>query len=55
MSKKVRGFDENARKIAEEEHLPMSRAEAILAASTRRTGPAARRRNPRLNRVKGRC
>jgi len=32
----------------------MKRAGAELAASTRRAGAAARRKNPKLNRVKGR-
>jgi hypothetical protein len=31
----------------------MKRAGAILAASTRRASPAAKRKNPRLRRVKG--
>ena len=31
----------------------MKRAGAILAASSRRAGAGARKRNPRLNRVKG--
>jgi hypothetical protein len=39
--------------IARRENLPVERARAILAAATRKASAAARRRNPRLNRVKG--
>lgn len=48
------GFDTVARRIAVREHVPMARARAILAASTRRASVAAKRRNPRLRRVTGR-
>ena len=51
--KKVRGFERNARLIAEREGISMERARAILAAATRRASPEAKRRNPRLKRVKG--
>lgn len=47
------GFAAVAAKIARKEGVSANRAGAILAASTRRAGRAARRRNPRLNRVKG--
>ena len=49
----VRGFENNARLIAQREGIPLERARAILAAATRRASPAAKRRNPRLLRVKG--
>jgi hypothetical protein len=52
--RKVRGFKANQRKIARRQGVSMKRAGAILAAGTRRASAAARRRNPRLNRVKGR-
>jgi len=52
-TKKVRGFDANARRIAKQKGISLERARAILAASTRRASPAAKRRNPRLKRVKG--
>lgn len=54
MARKVtRGFEANARRIAKREGIPMERARAILAAATRRASPEAKRRNPRLRRVKG--
>jgi len=51
--KKVRGFEANARRIAKERGISLERARAILAAATRKASPAAKRRNPRLKRVKG--
>lgn len=50
--KKTRGFKNNARKIARKQGISMKKASAILAASTRKASPAAKRRNPRLRRVK---
>lgn len=41
------------KKIATREGESMKNAGAILAAATRRAGPAARRKNPALNKVKG--
>lgn len=49
------GFAKVAAKIARKEHLPMARAKAILAASTRRDSGMAHKMNPRLNRVRGGC
>jgi len=49
----TRGFKRNATRIAKKQGIPYDRAAAILAASTRRAGPAARRKNPRLKRVRG--
>ena len=49
------GFKAVAGKIAAQKGIPMARAGAILAASTRRAGAAARKANPRLNRVKGKA
>ena len=46
------GFRAVAGNIAESQHLPLDRARAILASRTRMASPAARRHNPRLNRVK---
>jgi len=51
----VRGFETNARRIARERGISLERARAILAAATRRASPAAKRRNPRLKRVKGKA
>jgi len=49
----ARGFKKNAQRIANKQGVSYDRAAAILAASTRRASAAARRKNPRLNRVKG--
>lgn len=48
------GFKRAAASIARREGVPIARAKAILATSSRRGSPAARRRNPRLKRVRGR-
>ena len=53
--KVVRGFEANARRIAKERGISLERARKILAASTRRASPAAKRKNPRLKRVKGKA
>jgi len=53
--KVVRGFEANARRIAKERGISLGRARKILAASTRRASPAAKRKNPRLKRVKGKA
>jgi hypothetical protein len=47
------GFKAVQAKIAAKQGIPMKRAGAILAASSRRASPAAKRRNPRLLRVSG--
>lgn len=46
-----RGFKKNAQRIASKQGMPYDKAAAILAASTRRASAAARRKNPRLNKV----
>lgn len=48
-----RGFKRNATRIAKKQNVPYDKAAAILAASTRKATPAARRKNPRLKKVKG--
>ena len=53
MARRHPGFENVARGIARRQGVSMERARAILAAGTRRASPAARRANPRLNRVKG--
>jgi hypothetical protein len=53
MTKQVRGFKNNQRKIAAQQGISMDRAGAILAAGTRKSSAKARRANPRLNRVRG--
>jgi len=47
------GFEAEAAKIAKEKGVSMESARKILASSTRNASPAAKRANPRLNRVKG--
>lgn len=54
-AKKVRGFEANARKIAKKQGISMKRARAILATGARRASPAAKRKNPRLKKVKGKA
>lgn len=49
----VRGFKNVQKKIARKQGVSMKRAGAILASSTRAASPAAKRKNPRLKRVKG--
>ena len=51
--KKVRGFAANAAAIAKRQGVSLERARAILAAATRRASPAAKKKNPRLRKVKG--
>jgi hypothetical protein len=53
MAKEHPGFKSVQSSIAAKEGVSKDRAGAILAASTRRASPAARKANPHLNRVKG--
>lgn len=53
MAKAHPGFKAVAKGIAEKQGVSQERAGAILAAKTREASPAAKRANPRLNRVKG--
>lgn len=46
------GFKAVASKIAKQKGITPDRASAILAASTRRAGAAARQANPKLNKAK---
>lgn len=52
MAKNHPGFKAVQKKIAKK--VGMKKAGAILAASTRKASAAAKRKNPRLKRVKGR-
>lgn len=52
-SKAHPGFEAVARQIAKREGVSLDRARAMLAAQTRRASPKAKRKNPRLKRVKG--
>lgn len=47
------GFKGAARSIAKREGISKGRADAILAAGARKASAAAKRKNPRLKRVKG--
>lgn len=49
----VRGFKNNATRIAKRQGIPYDRAAAILAASARRASTAAVKKNPRLKKVSG--
>lgn len=53
MSAKHPGFKAVQAKIAKKEGVSSKRAGAILAASSRNASKAAKKKNPRLNRVKG--
>jgi hypothetical protein len=52
MATKHPGFKSVQRSIARKEGVSMKAAGAILASSTRKASPAAKRANPRLKRVK---
>lgn len=47
------GFDALANRIAAKQGISKKRASAELAAGTRKAGAKARKKNPRLNRVRG--
>lgn len=51
-TKKVTGFKNVQKKIAKEQNISTDRAGAILAASTRKASPSAKRKNPNLKKVK---
>jgi len=46
------GFEATAESMARKQGISIERARAELAASTRRASPSAKRKNPRLKRVK---
>lgn len=48
------GFKGAQKQIARRQGISEARAGAILAAGARKASPAAKRKNPRLKRVKGR-
>lgn len=54
-SKAHPGFKAVAGKIAAKEGIPIDRADAILAASSRGASAKAKKANPRLKRVKGKA
>lgn len=51
--KKHPGFKSAAKSIAKKEGYGMARADAILAASTRKASAGAKKKNTHLKRVKG--
>lgn len=51
--KKHPGFEKVQEKIAKKQGISKERAGAILAASTRKASPAAKKANPNLKKVKG--
>jgi hypothetical protein len=51
--KKVKGFKNVAKSIAKKQGISNKAASAILASSTRKASPAAKRKNPNLKKVKG--
>ncbi len=53
MAKKPTGFKNVAKSIAKKEGVSKERASAILAASSRNASKAAHKKNPNLNKIKG--
>lgn len=53
MKKKHPGFQAVQASIAKKQGISSEAAGAILASSSRKASPAAKKANPRLNRVKG--
>lgn len=53
MATKHPGFKAVAKQIAKKQGVSMKQASAMLASSTRNAGEAAKRKNPRLRKVKG--
>lgn len=54
-TKKHPGFENVAAGMAKKQGIPVKRAKAELAASTRKASPAAKRANPALKKVKGKA
>lgn len=50
-SRKHPGFRSTARSISRKQHIPVARANRILAAARRKASPRAVRKNPRLRRI----
>ena len=51
VKKKHPGFEATQKKIAKEQGISEERAGAILAAGARKASPAAKKKNPNLNKV----
>ena len=54
-TRKGMGFQAAQSQIAKRQGISSKRAGAILAASTRKASPAAKKRNPNLKKVKGKA
>jgi hypothetical protein len=52
-NKKHPGFKALSKEMAQNEGMPMMNANAMLAASSRKAPAAAKKKNPRLKKVKG--
>jgi len=52
-AKKGMGFKAATENVAKKEGISSDRASAIIAASTRKASPAAKKANPNLKKVKG--
>jgi hypothetical protein len=52
MAAKTKGFKNNQAKIAKKKGISSDRAGAILASATRKASPAAKKKNPKLKKVK---
>lgn len=52
MSRKVTGFKNVAKSIAKKQGISKKAASAILASSTRKASSKAKRKNPKLKKVK---
>ena len=55
MKKTHPGFKAVQKKIAKKQGVSMESAGAILASSSRKASPAAKKKNPNLKKVKGRA
>lgn len=52
-SEKHPGFKKASADIAKKQGVSQERADAILAASSRKASPSAKKKNPKLKKVKG--
>ncbi len=52
-TKKHPGFKKAAENISKKEGVSPDRAKAILASATRKASPSAKKKNPKLKKVKG--
>jgi hypothetical protein len=52
-NKKHPGFKAMSKEMAQKEGMPMMNASSMLASSSRKASPIAKKKNPRLKKVKG--